>query len=91
MTFAKLSEEWLENKKLCVKASTLAHYKMIVDKHIMPLLGRYNISYVSSDIVQQYMNKLIFDGHAAKTACINAKLKMHKIANSKCTILAERS
>lgn len=68
VTFAKLSEKWLENKKLCVKASTLAHYKMIIDKHILPLLGRYDISSVNADIIQQYMNKLIIDGYATKTA-----------------------
>lgn len=67
VNFAKLSEEWLENKKLSVKESTIAHYKMIVDKHIMPLLDRYDISAVTSNIIQQYMNKLIFDGYAAKT------------------------
>lgn len=66
--FEKISEEWLENKKPCVKASTLAHYKMIIDKHILPLLGRYDISAVTVDIIQQYMNKLIFDGYASKTA-----------------------
>lgn len=41
VTFANLSDEWLENKKLSVKNSTLAHYKIIIDKHILPLLGRY--------------------------------------------------
>lgn len=82
VTFAKLSEKWLENKKLCVKASTLAHYKMIIDKHILPLLGRYDISSVNADIIQQYMNKLIIDGYATKTASdngdgeINAKDRM---------------
>lgn len=53
--FEKITEEWLENKKPCVKASTLAHYKMIIDKHILPLLGRYDISAVTVDIIQQYM------------------------------------
>lgn len=66
--FERLSEEWLENKKYCVKTSTLAHYKMIIDKHILPLLGRYDISDITMDIIQKYMNKLIFDGYASKTA-----------------------
>lgn len=66
--FAKLSEEWLENKRLCVKESTLAHYKMIIGKHILPLLGKYDVSAVSLDVVQQYMNRLLLDGYAVKTA-----------------------
>lgn len=68
VTFANLSDKWLENKKLSVKDSTLAHYKMIIDKHIFPLLGGYDIASITSDIILQYLNKLIIDGYAAKTA-----------------------
>lgn len=66
--FEIISNKWIENKKLSVKDSTLAHYKMILDKHIFPLLGRYDISDVTSDIILQYMNRLIIDGYATKTA-----------------------
>lgn len=69
MNFAHLVDDWLENKKLCVKESTLSHYKMIVDKHILPLLGSYDVSAVSTEVIQQYMNKLLYEGYASKTAC----------------------
>ncbi len=68
MNFARLLDDWLENKKLCVKESTLSHYKMIIDKHILPLLGSYDISTVNTEIIQQYMNELLYNGYSGKTA-----------------------
>lgn len=66
--FAMLSDKWLECKKLSVKASTLSRYKTIIDNHILPLLGEYSISRVNSDIIQQFISRLLLQGYAFKTA-----------------------
>lgn len=68
ISFGQIVDSWFQNKRLCVKESTLAHYKTIIDKHILPLLGEYDISTIDTDTVQQYMNELIDDGYASKTA-----------------------
>lgn len=67
--FECLVDSWLENRKICVKESTLSHYKMIIDKHIFPLLGSYDISVITTEIIQQYMNELLNNGYASKTVC----------------------
>ncbi len=66
--FGQIVDDWLKNKKLCVKESTLSRYKTIIDKHIFPLLGQYDISEISTDIIQQYINELICSGYSNKTA-----------------------
>ncbi len=68
LKFSQLAREWLENKKLCVKESTLAQYNTVIDKHILPLLGNYDVSAVSSNVVGRYMNRILLDGYAVKTA-----------------------
>ncbi len=65
--FGQIVDDWLRNKKLRVKESTLSRYKTIIDKHIYPLLGQYDISEVSTNIIQQYINELICGGYSNKT------------------------
>lgn len=65
--FGKITEDWLRNKKLCVKESTLSCYKTIIDKHIYPMFGQYNISELSTDIIEKYINNLICEGYSSKT------------------------
>ncbi len=67
-SFELLVIEWLEGTKLKVKESTLAHYKSIVDNHIIPVLGRYKLSEIPFDCVPKYLSKLMEEGFSAKTA-----------------------
>lgn len=64
-----LAELWLDNKKLSVKESTLVRYRTIINKHILPLLEGYCLSDITSDLIQQHMNRLIYSGYSGKTAC----------------------
>lgn len=67
LSFGRIAEDWLENKKLNVKESTLSHYRTIMDKHILPVLGKSDISQISSERIQRHMNTLIESGYACKT------------------------
>lgn len=67
INFAEISIDWIENKKMQVKESTLSHYKSVIDNHIIPILGEYKISSISVDIIQNYINKLLKEGLTGKT------------------------
>ena len=59
--------EWFNSITPNVKESTISHYKNVIDKHILPLLGKYDITKVKSDIIQSYLLSLIQDGYSNKT------------------------
>lgn len=65
--FTQIVIEWIENKKLQVKESTLSHYKSVVDNHVLPVLGEYEITSISADIIQNYISKLLKEGLTGKT------------------------
>lgn len=65
--FAKIVVGWIENKKLRVKESTLSHYKSVIDNHILPILGEYELTSISADIIQNYINELLKEGLTGKT------------------------
>lgn len=63
----ELIYEWIEYKKLNVKESSLARYKTIIDKHVIPLMGKCYCSGLTSDYIQKYMNSLLQTGFSSKT------------------------
>lgn len=51
--------EWLENNKNQVKISTYQKYKSTIENHIIPELGKIQIQFLTSVIIQQYTDKLL--------------------------------
>lgn len=46
--------EWLDMKRLSVRESTFARYQMIIQKHVLPELGKYTLEEISSSVVNSY-------------------------------------
>ena len=46
--------EWLDMKRLSVRESTFARYQMIIQKHVLPELGKYPLEEISSSVVNSY-------------------------------------
>ena len=53
MTVKELFDEWLSAVKLRVKVSTLANYKMKIDKHILSVFGK--VKYAALTVQQLNM------------------------------------
>ncbi len=53
-------EEWLAAVKLKHKASTYCKYEAICRKHIIPALGSYPISKISTVQIEQFLTKKLF-------------------------------
>ena len=60
--YGNVLEDWLRSVKMRVKESTYARYKRLVDSHIAPILGKYDISNISTQLIEQYVDYLLSDG-----------------------------
>lgn len=56
---ADVMYEWLEVNKNQVKITTHQKYKSTIEKHIVPELGRIQIHFLTSAIIQQFTDKLL--------------------------------
>ncbi len=54
--FGNLLERWLESNRIKVKASTENKYRYMVELHIKPLLGDYEISQLSTQIINDFLS-----------------------------------
>jgi len=57
--FKDLAKNWLNSTKLRVKESTYVRYHNQVQKHILPHLGKYQASKISTEFIEQFVYKLI--------------------------------
>lgn len=60
--YANILEDWLRSVKMRVKESTYARYKRLVDTHISPMLGKYDITNISTQLIEQYIDFLLTSG-----------------------------
>lgn len=51
--------EWLESNKNQIKITTYQKYKSTIENHIIPELGKIQIQFLTSVIIQQYTDKLL--------------------------------
>jgi integrase len=60
--FRDLAMNWLNSTKLRVKESTYARYRNQVQKHILPHLGKYQASKISTELIEQLVGSLLKSG-----------------------------
>ena len=54
--FSDLAFKWLENKKQTVKASTLARYRNMIEKHLVPFFGSKDCTEIDEKIIQSFIS-----------------------------------
>lgn len=60
--FRDLAKNWLNSTKLRVKESTYARYSNQVQKHIIPYIGKYQASKISTELIEQLVGRLLKSG-----------------------------
>jgi integrase len=79
-TVAQYLSRWLESSaKHRVRPRTLVGYRLIVDKHLIPAIGRVAVARLSPDEVQGLLNRKTADGASPQTvrnihACLRRAL-----------------
>lgn len=66
LTVKELFEEWLNSVQFRVKASTLANYRMKVDKHILPEFGGIRYEILTARNVYKFIQNKINSGLSSK-------------------------
>lgn len=73
LTVTQLTEEWLRSKQDMVKESTYAHYMRVIRNHIIPELGDYYISTLTTDIIDSYLRKKLHTGNLETGGALSPK------------------
>lgn len=65
MKYSEWLKEWMENYvQLTTKSRTISRYMEIINKHILPNLGDFEISEISPRILQQFVKTLLENGNS---------------------------
>lgn len=72
-TLSEVAEIWLASKKCKVKESTYAHYRNLIDRHILPSLGGASIRSITDDSLAHYTDTLLRSGRVDRKGGLSAK------------------
>ena len=56
LKYEELLDEWMQFSRINIKESTYARYNHLINTHIKPLLGKYPISKISTQLVEAYID-----------------------------------
>lgn len=62
VTFGYIMIEWLNTRKDSVKESTYAHYNNLIEKHILPELGKLYLSTLTTDTLDTFLRNKLYNG-----------------------------
>ena len=61
-TFTIVSRMWISSIKITVKPSTIYRYEYLIERHILPVLGGYRITEITSTVVNKFLSDKITGG-----------------------------
>lgn len=60
--YAEILSSWLQSARINVKESTYMRYKQLIKKHIVPSLGKYQFSRISTQLVERFVDDKLRSG-----------------------------
>lgn len=73
VVYSEVLESWLRATKLNTKESTYARYAQLVRTHILPYLGAYQLSRISTQMVEEFVEHLLSEGRLDGTGGLSPK------------------
>lgn len=55
--FADYARKWLKNKALDSKTTTKARYDCIIEKHLIPVFGKYDVGEISDELIRDFLKR----------------------------------
>lgn len=71
--YSEILDAWLLRTERRVKASTLAQYKHIIERHVRPTFGSISIRHIRTEMLERYFEALIDRGRLDKTGGLSQK------------------
>lgn len=88
MKYSSWLDSWLANKKVKVKPATYASYSLMIHKHLIPVLGDFEVTDITEDILQQTIILWATEGNRKTEKALSRKTIKELIQLSKQTIKA---
>lgn len=66
-------DAWLQSTRINIKESTYARYLHLIDVHIRPQLGKYQLSKISTQLIEGYIENQLCCGRVDKKGGLSAK------------------
>lgn len=73
LTYDELLDSWLHSSQLNTKESTHARYVHLINTHIKPQLGKYQLSMLSTEIIENFIEFQLTDGRLDNTGGLAPK------------------
>lgn len=72
-TYSHWLSEWLRSKRISVKESTYIRYVKTIENHITPILGKYPINKISTELMEQYVAEKLKKGRIDISGGLSSK------------------
>lgn len=70
--FSEVLFLWLENNRLRLKGSTIRKYQYLIDRHILPSLGSFKLSQITSTLINSFLMQKMNSGRLDNTGGLSA-------------------
>lgn len=72
-TYNDVLNVWLQSTRITVKESTYARYSHLIDTHIRPQLGKFQLSKISTQLIENYIEKQLNNGRLDNNGSLSTK------------------
>ncbi len=73
LTYEELLDSWLHSSQLNTKESTHARYAHLINTHIKPQLGKYQLSMLTTEIIESFVKCQLTEGRLDHTGGLASK------------------
>ncbi len=71
--YSDVLDAWLQSTRIHIKESTYAHYSHLINTHIRPQLGKYQLSKISTQLVESFIERQLSSGRVDNNGGLSAK------------------
>lgn len=71
--YSEVLDAWLQSTRINIKESTYARYSHLIDTHIRSQLGKYQISKISTQLIEGFIENLLCCGRVDNNGGLSAK------------------
>lgn len=73
VSYNAVLDAWLQSSRINIKESTYARYFRLIETHIRPYLGKYQLSKISTQLVEGYIEQQLVSGRLDRKGSLSSK------------------